>query len=240
MRKSCLFIVSVIILTLFSCNSNDQSVRFEGNLSHCPYSKIYLYKVSPEGDFLIDSSEIKNGMFTLKDKVNKDDISIRYPGFYKIFFSETNHLLTIANKGEKLHFIAQADSLVKTYSVTGGKDALLMYQLDRHLKQFIDSVETLYQTYEQNQYNDSLKSVIELKYNQLVSNHQIYLFNFIQKNKGSLSTLSAFYQSFNRRIFIPEEENIALLQNILSEIKKRYPMNENIPFIEKRIEMYSK
>lgn len=240
MKRINLYILSVLILTLFSCNSKDQTIQFEGKLSNCSNSKIYLYKVSPEGESLIDSSEIKNGAFSLKDEVNEDQIQISNPSFYKLYFTEINYIFTIASVGEKLHFEARADSLVKTYKVTGGKDALLMHQLDMQLKLFIDSVETLYQAYEQNQYNDSLKLGIESEYNNLVSNHQAFLNSFIQKNKGSLTTLTAFYQSFNRRIFIPEEENISLLKDILKNIKLKYPKNENILFIESRIEKYSK
>lgn len=226
-------------MTLFSCTSKDRTIHIEGKLSHCSFSKIYLYKVSPDGESMIDSSVIKNGVFSLKDKVNKDQIQRTSPSFYKLYFSETNLILTIASIGEKLHFEARADSLVKTYKVTGGKEALLVHELDMQLKCFIDSVETLYFLYEQNRYNDSLKIGIETEYNQLVSNHKTFLKSFIQKNKGSLATLTAFYQSFNRRIFLPEEENISLLKEILMQIKMKYPKNENILFIESRIENYS-
>lgn len=240
MKRFTLILISLAILTLFSCKSNDKNIHIEGKLSQCSYSRIYLYKVSPDGETIVDSSEIRNGIFSLKDKLNKDQIQRTSPGFYKLYISETNHILTIASKGETIHIEAKADSLVKTYQVTGGKEAFLVHELDMQLKSFIDSVETLYFSYEQNKYNDTVKLAIESEYNRLVANHQAFLIHFIQKNKGTLATLNAFYQSFNRRIFLPEQDNISLLNEILLNIKVKYPQNENIPFIESRIDQYSK
>lgn len=239
MKKLYLIFILFLILGLQSCVSKKQKINFNGELSHCKYSKIYLYKVTPTGTFVIDSSEIIQGKFSLTDNMDQYSDPNNYPCFYKVFLTQKNHILTIASMGESLHFKANADSLVKTYHVSGGHDAQLLNQLDIRLKMFVDSVETLYDSYETNQYNDSVKVMIETKYNKLVENHQKYLLDFIHTNKESLVTLTAFYQTFNRRIFFPEKENIPLLTEMYLSLKVKYPKNDNISYIKSRIEKYS-
>lgn len=180
MKKLYLIFILFLILGLQSCVSKKQKINFNGELSHCKYSKIYLYKVTPTGTFVIDSSEIIQGKFSLTDNMDQYSDPNNYPCFYKVFLTQKNHILTIASMGESLHFKANADSLVKTYHVSGGHDAQLLNQLDIRLKMFVDSVETLYDSYETNQYNDSVKVMIETKYNKLVENHQnTYLISFM-------------------------------------------------------------
>lgn len=237
MKKGTIIFLFISALIFQSCNKNE-TINFNGELSHCTYSKIYLYKVTPNGTFVIDSSEITNNKFSLKDDLKHYSQVNNDPCFYKIFISQKNHILTIASVGETLHFTAQADSLVKTYQVRGSKDAQLLHQLDQQLKLFIDSVETLYSFYEKNMYNDSVKVNIEKGYNILVRNHENFLLDFIHKNNRSLVILIAFYQSYNRRIFFPEKENIPLLKEIYSSLQKEYPQNENVSYIKSRIDYY--
>lgn len=237
MKKRSIIFLFISFFIFHSCNKRE-TIYFKGELTNCTYSKIYLYKVTPNGTFVIDSSEIRNNLFTLKDDLKQYSQVNNDPCFYKIFISQKNHILTIASMGETLHFTAKADSLVKTYKVTGSKDAQLLNQLDQQLKLFIDSVETLYSSYEQNIYNDSAKENIEKEYNILVRNHENFLLDFIHKNNRSLVTLIAFYQSYNRRIFFPEKEHILLLKEIYSSLQKEYPQNENVSYIKSRIDHY--
>jgi hypothetical protein len=239
LRKLKLFLIGFCILLISSCSQKQEKIEFSGELTHAKQEKIYLYKVTPEGSYIVDSTLLENGKFSLTDHINKQYEKKDYPSYYKIFISKTNHILTIAHIGEHLHFKANADSLVKTYSVTGGQDAQLIYQLDMKLKSFIDSVDKLTLIYSSNQYNDSVKVNIETLYKQYILNHQNFLKDFIHKNGSSIATLNAFYQKFNRLTFLPEKENIDLLQVMYNGLKEKYPVNTNVLYINSRIENYS-
>ena len=236
--KKLLFVFTIIILTV-GCKKNSDEIVFEGTLNNCIEKKIYLAKVTPEGKFLIDSCGLKKGCFRLKisayDKFEK--AKIKQPAFYEISLSPNNAFTTIARGGEKIKIEANAIQLVKNYQVTGGEDAQLMRQLDHRLALFIDSVECLQLLYNQNIYNDSVKIFIENSYNNHVYNHTEYLKDFIKQHASSLVSITAFYQKFNRRIFLPESENMDLLQKIYNTLNDLYPENENVIFIENRILM---
>ncbi|MBP1672453.1 MAG: hypothetical protein H6Q25_268 [Bacteroidetes bacterium] len=239
LRKLELFLLGFCLIGITSCSQKQEKIIFSGELTHVNQEKIYLYKVAPEGSFLIDSAIIKDGKFTLTDFVDKNSEKKDYPGYYKVFLTKTNHILTIAHIGEHLHFKANADSLVKTYSVTGGLDAQLINQLDMKLKSFIDSVNNLTLIYDSNQYNDSVKEDIETMYNQYVLNHQNFLKDFIHKNGSSIATLNAFYQKFNRLTFLPEKDHVDLLKEMYRVLYAKYPDNSNVFYIKSKIDKYS-
>lgn len=227
--------LGIVIILLPSCDFNKNKIVFMGELEENIESTITLYKVTPEGEIIVDSAPIEKGKFKLKtNKISKKELK-EYPAFFKISLSNNNHILTVASPGEKIYIKANAKSLVKNYTVSGGKDAVLMYQLDHQLKLFVDSTESLQKIYEINQYDDSVKTIIEAKYSIYIENHKRFLVQFIEKNPTSITTLTAFYQKFNRRIFIPENENLPLLMQISSRLEATYPENPNVIYIKERI-----
>lgn len=239
MKNFIFILLGAMILLLISCNSGKDQIIFTGELDENIESTITLYKVTPDGSVIIDSSPIKKGKFKLNTrKINNKELK-EYPSFYKISLSNNNLILTVASPGENIYIKANAKSLVKTYTVSGGKDAVLMQQLDYQLKLFVDSTDALQKIYETNQYDDSIKTIIEAKYQGYIANHQKFLVNFIEKNPTSLTSLTAFYQKFNRRTFIPENENLSLLSKLGDSLHNSYPENPNVVFIKDRIKTLS-
>ena len=238
MKKNFFVLLGAIIMLLVSCNSGKQQIIFTGELDENIESTISLYKVTPDGSLMIDSAPIEKGKFKLKTKISEKDLK-DYPSFYKISLSNNNLILTVASPGETIHIKANAKSLVKTYSISGGKDAVLMQQLDHQLKLFVDSTDALQKIYENNQYDDSVKTIIESKYQGYIANHQKFLIHFIENNLTSLTSLTAFYQKFNRRVFIQESENLPLLTKLANSLHNSYPENPNVVFIKDRIKTLS-
>ena len=107
--------------------------------------------------------------------------------------------------------------------------------MDRQLSRFIDSTEVLQTIYENEIEDDSIRSRVEYVYLILVENHTKYLLNFISSHPNSMTTIAAFYQRYNRKIFLPEEENLALLQQIYQNLVILYPDNQNVQYLKKRI-----
>jgi len=228
-----------ILLLFLGCSFSTQEISFKGELTHCSQQKIALYQLFPDYENKIMEAEIKNGNFTLKHQGITEEQLEQFPSFYKIALSETNYIVTLASPGDKIVIQGDASDLVKTYQVSGPKDPLLMWQLDRQLKLFIDSVEALQAIYKEHLYNDSIKIEIEKLYNQYILNHQNFLFHTIRNNSASLATLTAFYQRFNRRIFIEEKEHLHLLQSMYETLNKNYPNNPNLIYLKERLDQIS-
>ena len=233
-------LVSLLLLfILLSCRQESKEIIFKGRLSNNIEKQIYLYKVTPDGNFLIDSSEIKNGnfIFEVSGSNKAEKMALKEPAFYRLMLNPDNAFTTIARSGEKIEIKADADNLVKTYTVPGSKDAVLLWQLDQQLKNFIDTTDLLYSIYNANIEDDSVRMQIENEYNKLILNHSNYLKKFIADNPSSLATLIAFYQIYNKRKFLDETENFDLLKNIYNQLLVYYPTNENVIFLKKRIEL---
>ena len=65
------------------------------------------------------------------------------------------------------------------------------------------------------------------------------MIHFIENNLTSLTSLTAFYQKFNRRVFIQESENLPLLTKLANSLHNSYPENPNVVFIKDRIKTLS-
>lgn len=234
-----LFLILLCIGTLASCNRNN-TITFKGTLRNESPKYIYLSKVTVDGVILLDSAEVRKGKFALHVKAQNDKERelLNEPAFYRISFNPDNAFTTLAHAGEHLVIDAAADSLVKTYTITGGHDAELVQQLDHQLKLFIDTTWFL-ETAERfiNPNNDSLREVIEVYYLKTVDCHTRYLRKFIDENLNSLAAITAFYQVYNRRNFFDETKDLELLKKIYENLIKIYPNNENVQFLKQRIDL---
>ena len=226
-------VVLLLISLLSSCTRQDEKIIFEGEIANHKQGKIYLSHVSPDETIVIDSAAIRDGKFKI---VLKNRENIKEPAYYTLSIGSENNIRTIARGGEHLIISADATSLVKTYTIQGGEDAVLIQELDQQLKQFIDTVEMLVTFHQANITDDSARMYVESVYLNLVDKHTDYLKSFIEKNKHSLSSLTAFYQNYGRKYFFEEQENLTLLKEICTALQKHYPDNENTQYIARRIE----
>ena len=229
-----IFVVALLLISLLSsCTRQDEKIVFEGKISNHKKGKIYLSHFNPDETVVIDSATIHKGTFKI---VLKNKKLTQEPTYYILSLTPENNIRTIARGGEHLIINADASSLVKSYTIQGGEDAVLMWELDQKLKQFIDTVDQLVAFHTVNITNDSARMYVETIYMELVDQHTTYLESFIEKNKHSLASLSAFYQIYSRRRFLDEYENLPILKEIHTELQNRYPNNENVQYIARRIE----
>ena len=123
------------------------------------------------------------------------------PMMFQLFLSEENSLATMAKKGDRLKITADAEDLTRTYQISGGEEAVLMHQLDSTLTAFVIPTEKLYETYQENSENDSVRADIEAQYVKMLQDHKDYLREFIQNHPDNMASYIAFFQSYNRRNF---------------------------------------
>ena len=227
--------ILLVSISLVACNGfRNDNIVIQGQLNQNIFSKIYLFKTTFEGNFLLDSTEIHQGKFSFKIKN-----SATYPEFYQISLSPINQMAIIAKQGDRLQITADANHLAKSYTIEGSDDAKLMHQLDRMLTQLMDTLEVLYSIYEKNIENDVIRASVDFQYISLLSQYNADLIRFIKKNSSSMVSIPAFYQTCNRRKILEEKENLDLLQLIYHDLKEKYPNSGDVKFLKNRIDQHS-
>ena len=225
-----LFILFVIV-SLFAGCAKRNGVTFDGTISGADGRYLTVIRTCAGETVLADSVQIRDGHFQLTLPAEDNG-----PAFYRISLRNNNAFTTLASRGETVTIEADAASLVRSYHATGSPDAERMCQLDRQLALFADSTDYLMVLYNQQTDDDSLREAIEQAYLQIKANHSTFLRDFISQNSESLSCLAAFYQRYNQCIFLPEKENIELLQELYNQWKRLYPENKEVQWVGERLE----
>lgn len=232
-----LYSITLFILLFSACQPKQAEIVISGTLAHNFEKQIYLSQITPNGLILLDSTEIKEGKFTfeLTAENKEESITLQTPHFYQISLSKENGLTTLARAGDHLNITANAESLIKSYTISGSKDAELMYLLDKNLNTFVDTVDKLMAIYNENVYNDTIKVKIEERYLAAVEKHTTFLKQFIRQNGESLASITAFYQRYNRRIFLNSTENKNLADSLCQTLTLAYPTSEDVEFFRQQI-----
>ena len=223
-----LFLLSAACL--FCGCGNKKSICFKGTVSEADGRFMVVSRVGPDGTEVLDSARIEKGCFKLVIPTQDAE-----PAFYCLSLSEDNGFTTLARQGETLTLKAESGSLVRSYHITGGEDAALMEKLDRQLSLFADSVETLRELFLSTG-NDTVHAQIEKAYLQLKANHTAFLRDFILQNMHSLACMPAFYQCYDNAVFFDEKQDAKLLLQMAEALKKKYPDNLNVKWLEKEIQ----
>lgn len=225
-------IVLLMIMAMFlaSCADRNVSVKIAGDIHDGGNQMIRLALITSEGMEMMDSMNLRNGHFEFKLSSEDERIKEREnaPMMFQLFLSEENSLSTMAKKGERLKITADAQDLTRTYHISGGEEAILIHQLDSSLTAFVIPTEKLYETYQENGENDSVRAEIEAKYVKMLQNHQQYLQDFIKNHPNNMASYIAFFQSYNRRNFFDIYMDLDILKQINNSLSKVYPESEYV------------
>ena len=219
-----------VTFTLVACSDRNVSVSISGDIQNGGNQMLRLALITSEGMEMIDSVNMRNGHFEFKISSEDERIKEREnaPMMFQLFLSEENGLATMAKKGEHLKITADAQDLTRTYRISGGEEAVLMHQLDSTLTAFVVPTEKLYETYQENGENDSIRAEIEAQYIIMLQNHKQYLQDFIQNHPKNIASYIAFFQSYNRRNFFDIYQDLDILKQINSNLSTIYPENEYV------------
>ena len=235
-RPICLWLVLCLLLS--ACHQRGNHLVIEGNIRNGGNALVRLSLVGPDETVVLDSMKMKNGhfSFTLRAKDDESRARAATPMLYRLDLGHNNAITTIAQGGQHLRFTADAANLVRTYRVSGGEEALLCCQLDSALSVLAQQAEEWYPLYQKNIENDSIRAGIEASYMDLVNAHTSYLLDFIQQHPQNLASFMAYYQSYNRRIFIDSEKHEELLRTLIRNLQQKYPDNPYVLLMQERLE----
>ena len=233
MKKIVLLMITAMILA--ACADRNVSVKIEGDIQNGGDQMIRLALITAEGMDIIDSANLRNGHFEFKISSENERIKEREnaPMMFQLFLSEENSLATMAKKGERLKLSADAQDLTRTYQISGGEEAVLMHQLDSTLTAFVIPTEKLYEIYQKNSENDSIRAAVEAQYVEMLRKHKIFLQDFIQNHPDNMASYIAFFQSYNRRNFFDIYQDLDILKQINNNLSKVYPESEYVKAMKK-------
>ena len=225
-----LLLLLIVAITLVGCADRKVSVSIFGDIQNGGNQMIRLALITAEGMDMIDSVNMRNGHFEFKISSEDERIKEREnaPMMFQLFLSEENALATMAKKGERLKITADAQDLIRTYHISGGEEAVLMHQLDSTLTAFVIPTEKLYETYQENSENDSVRANIEAQYVKMLQEHKNYLREFIQNHPNNMASYIAFFQSYNRRNFFDIYQDLDILKQLNNNLSKVYPQSEYV------------
>ncbi|MCR4827610.1 MAG: DUF4369 domain-containing protein [Bacteroidales bacterium] len=228
MKKIVLLIIMAMILA--SCADRNVSVNISGDIQNGGNKMLRLALITAEGMDIIDSANMRDGHFEFKISSEDERIKEREnaPMMFQLFLSEENSLATMAKKGERLKITADAEDMTRTYHISGGEEAMLMHQLDSSLTAFVIPTEKMYETYQKNSENDSVRAEIEAQYVKMLQDHKNYLRGFIQNHPDNMASYIAFFQSYNRRNFFDIYQDLGMLKQINNNLSRVYPESEYV------------
>lgn len=237
MKKLLLLITAALIFA--ACGKWKTSVVISGDIQDGDNQMIQLALVTADGLNFIDSANMKDGHFDFKVSSDNELIKEREnaPMMFQLFLSDNNSLATMAKKGEKLNITANAKDLTQTYRISGGEEAVLMQHLDSALTVFVTEANKLYEVYQENIENDSVRGDIETRYMNLLFSHREFLEKFIANHPNNMATYIAFFQSYNRRNFFDIYQDLDMLKKINANMSKVYPESEYVKTMIHIVEM---
>lgn len=230
MKKFFYLTMLILMVLTTGCSDRNVSVTISGELSNAGNQMIRLALITSDGMEFIDSTNLRNGQFEFKISSENELIKEREnaPMMFQLFLTEENCLATMAKKGEHLSITADAKDMTRTYRISGCEEAVLIHQLDSALTAFVVPTEKLYEQYEKNVNNDTVRAEIEAKYVVMLQNHRQYLENFIKTHPNNMASYIAFYQSYNRRNFFDIYQDLDILKGINANMQKIYPESEYV------------
>lgn len=220
MKHLVFFIVAIFLLS--ACGRR-QTVSIIGKVYH--YQHQFLY-VEVRGK--IDSVEVEEGGTFVYEK------QFRGPQFLKLYgHNRRDFILLLCDTTENIQLEASATSLKNTADVSGSRGTLLLRQLSQHFNRTqtqLDSLRDVYQQFLQFGYFsdaelEGLQKNIDKQYNKCVEDEKQFIINFVNKNKSSLSAMTALFQSIDAKgtpLLMTDTANIRYFLMVDSTLHKKY------------------
>ena len=221
-------VILVSALFLFSCTSTHTNGLFtvNGNLQNAPDQKVYLEQLhfDERPPQVLDSSEMKNGKFTVKAKASEE-------GLYRLRFQKNAGYIFVNDKDD-IDFSADArDSVLNTTKFNTPANASLTAFIMK-----LDSIHTNLlredqqrKDYEQ-QNNDSMALIANSAFTASNEWYNNFLVKYIDTTKSPVNALFA--------VGYTQDVNLDTVKNILNHLSAKYPKNSSVASMVQQLDQY--
>ena len=224
MKKSFLLVLVVLI---FSCSKKEST--FQGNLIESDNgSWVYLQKVSLTDVITVDSCQIQNQQFFFNYEF--DSVS-----FYRVLTDKNNFALMAIEQGDTIFFQSNAKSLFN-YEASGNKDVEINTQLFSIINSVTPKTDSLRMVYQKAVGTKDENLVLERvrkKYDQIILENKTALKAFVDEHSQSFVSIIALQELGD------VAEYIDYYKKVSDQLGERYPNNEWVKDLKKRIKAIS-
>ena len=241
-RTHTTLIASAILLvaTLTGCG-NKQQIVFEGTLENGAGKVIYIEEMTPDSRLFIDSVTLDSkGHFRYK-------YDMPYKTFYNLHVSENDYVVVSPDYGETIEIAGDYNQLSKSYTLKGGRDSQLLWQLQDYSNQGAEVLSDIVATDSKNrqlladgdmsqQEYDHEREITDSIYLAAFAMQQQYIVHFIEDNLGSLTTLIALYKPFNNRPLVDPANSFEFYEAILEGLQETMPDNPHTLHFKNMVE----
>ncbi len=226
-----LIIACLIILFVILFLRKGNNYILSGELKNCKECDLYLIERFEGIETVLDTIHAnKKGKFKIKANTQSPTIlTLR---------GKNDAILLIPMQKEKIKIIADYENLATTYKISGSEESIKLKTLnDKKVKARFalkNMSEQLKSTNKQDY--DSVRNVIQQRFNLLMKSQRDFLISFINTNEGSLSTLVALYDSDLENIHLIDPiKDKDVYEKVLKGLKENYPNNKNTKFLEHEV-----
>lgn len=197
-----LLIPALLSTLLMACQDN---TRVQGTITNGEGETIVLEHLMSSAITSLDSATLDSkGRYKLNAEVTE-------PGFYRLRIGEGNMVLLQLSPDDRATVDGNMLDLYMSYDVSGSEGSLQLRELDHYLRKNYEESDSLRQVFTQlrNATNsDSLVAVLEPQFNAKQADKVKFIYDFLERHKGSLVTLSAL-QALNPQEHPDKFEEVA-------------------------------
>lgn len=233
-------VIAVVLLAGCKGKSGNGEMSFEikGTFENAANKTLYIEEMTPDnGPRFLDSITCdKNGKFSYK-------CTMSYQTFYNLHGSEYDYIVLLPNDEETITLNGDCSDLGATYRVSGSPESQLMWQIQSYIN---DANRTIADIAQQDKQNRATLSEADYEKAHTVTDsifiaehNTVYMmfYNFIEDNRGSLSTLYAVDAPFNHtgRVFYAEPD-FEVFESVLEGLMAKTPDNPHTQYYRTRVE----
>lgn len=174
------------MLMFFASCENPSYVK--GTVTNAEGEIAVLEKLTSTTVAVLDSTKVTSkGEFKIATNITE-------PGFYRLRLGQNNFVMLQLGPDEKVIVNGNALDFYRSYEVTGSEGSERLQELDRYLRRNFEESDSLSQVFQTNRTltnSDSLLAVLEPLFNAKQAEKTQFIYDFIERNLGKLTSLSA-------------------------------------------------
>jgi peroxiredoxin len=215
-------VFALCALSFAGCNSGSY---VKGTITNAEGETAVLEKLTSSALVPLDSTTITTkGEFKIATEITE-------PGFYRVRLGGNNFVVLQLGPDEQVNVTGNALDFYKSYEVTGSKGSESLRELDRYLRKNFEESDSLRQVFSQSRTeanSDSLTAILEPLFNAKQAEKTNFVYDFIDRNLGSLVSLSAV-QALN------PQEHPDKFQKVADALMSSMPNSEYVTTFNARV-----
>ena len=231
MNKIFLVITGLLLVSLFSCNSESKNEGFviKGKITNATGKTVYLDELSASKPVAIDSAVIADdGTYNLSGTTS-------FENFYMLRFEGGKFIFVVADSVDVVSVNADFNDINESYTVEGSVATQTIKDINSHINEAYNKINLLSSEIKaskgQENY-DSIEVAVQNKYMAIIKTENVFLKSVIDKDPSSLSAYWALDQQLGRGnhilnhaddiAYFEKVDNAMLEKNKNSSIAKQF------------------